>query len=394
MATALKKLTGVGGDVRKIARLLQAKAPEGHMLAYITPEEASVLKQRGGSGKPHADTGIPSFQEEDFYAGLDDAGGTDVPVPAEVQQQYAQYYQEPVTSAPQAQIRGDTDVPIPNFEQVLRDNPELYPGYAITSGSPYSTVLDPRMKFASAVDLSEYRNFADFQKRYPPIPTSFAEVTRAQPDTSEAAAFRAAGIPTTPAEMQTLGARVGPVSEAKQEVEPSVIDQLSKFTGLSQDTLKKLGIAGVTGLLGRSQTAAAREGAQQGRRELEAVATPYRQQGLQLQAQAQRGELTPQAQQSLQAVQAQAAQQAQRRGGVGAAQTQQQIEAFRQQLLAQQYDLGLKISGIGDQIALGAIRTGMQADQYVNQLTNSYFTNVIRVLYGVAPETAQQQRGA
>jgi citrate synthase len=150
----------------------------------------------------------------------------------------------------------------------------------------------------------------------------------------------------------------------------------------------------VSGLLGSRQAAAAREGAQEGRRELETVAAPYRQQGLQLQAQAQRGELTPQAQQSLQAVQAQAAQQAQRRGGVGAAQTQQQIEAFRQQLLAQQYDLGLKISGIGDQIALGAIRTGMQADQYVNQLTSSYYTNIARSLYGAAPETAQQQRGA
>jgi len=27
-------------------------------------------------------------------------------------------------------------------------------------------------------------------------------------------------------------------------------------------------------------------------------------------------------------------------------------------------------------------------------LTNSYFTNVTRALYGAAPETAQQQRGA
>jgi hypothetical protein len=194
--------------------------------------------------------------------------------------------------------------------------------------------------------------------------------------------------------MQTVARTFGPVAQGVEPKERSILDKLSESTGLSQDTLKKLGIAGVSGLMGRSQTAAAREGAQQGRRELEAVATPYRQQGLQLQAQAQRGELTPQAQQSLQAVQAQAAQQAQRRGGVGAAQTQQQVEAFRQQLLAQQYDLGLKISGIGDQIALGAIRTGMQADQYVNQLTNSYFTNVTRALYSAAPETAQQQRGA
>jgi hypothetical protein len=345
MATALKKLTGVGGDVRKIARLLQAKAPEGHMLAYITPEEASVLKQRGGSGKPHADTGIPSFQQEDFYAGLDDAGGTDVPVPAEVQQQYAQYYQDPGITVDSG-LRNLPEQPI-----------QAQPVFNVQAGQDFA-------------------------------------VPFAQPQADERAAFQAAGIPTTPAELQTVARTFGPVAQAAEPKERSILDKLSESTGLSQDTLKKLGIAGVSGLMGRSQTAAAREGAQQGRRELEAVATPYRQQGLQLQAQAQRGELTPQAQQSLQAVQAQAAQQAQRRGGVGAAQTQQQVEAFRQQLLAQQYDLGLKISGIGDQIALGAIRTGMQADQYVNQLTNSYFTNVTRALYGAAPETAQQQRGA
>ena len=65
MAT-LKKMTRMGADVRQIARLLQAKAPENHMLAYITPEEAQMLKDRGGSGKPHADTGIPSFEDEGY----------------------------------------------------------------------------------------------------------------------------------------------------------------------------------------------------------------------------------------------------------------------------------------------------------------------------------------
>ena len=38
------------------------------MLAYISPEEAQVLKDRGGSGKPHADTGIPSFELDDDLA--------------------------------------------------------------------------------------------------------------------------------------------------------------------------------------------------------------------------------------------------------------------------------------------------------------------------------------
>jgi len=98
---------------------------------------------------------------------------------------------------------------------------------------------------------------------------------------------------------------------------------------------------------------------------------------------AQRGELTPVGQQQLQAVQAQAAQGAERRGGVGAQQSMAQVEAFRQQLLQGQYDYGLKLSGIADNIMTGAIKTGMQADQYVNDLTSRYFSNMARIMANV-----------
>ena len=59
------------------------------------------------------------------------------------------------------------------------------------------------------------------------------------------------------------------------------------------------------------------------------------------------------------------------------------VEALRQQLLAGQYQLGLQVSSIGDKIAQGAIQTGMQADQYVNSLTSSYFNNIARIAGGV-----------
>ena len=75
MASAVRKLTGVGGDIRKIARLLQKEAPPGHMLAYINQEEADLLKARGGSGKPHEDTGIPSFEEEELFSNIGLAPG-------------------------------------------------------------------------------------------------------------------------------------------------------------------------------------------------------------------------------------------------------------------------------------------------------------------------------
>ena len=171
--------------------------------------------------------------------------------------------------------------------------------------------------------------------------------------------------------------------------QPSGLGKLAGALGLDKADPTKLGLAGLQAVLG---SRAARQSAAQGRagkQEMQALAAPYRAQGQQLQAQAARGELTPQAQQSLQAVQAQVAQGVQNRGGVGAAQAAAQVEAVRQQLLQSQADYGLKLSGIGDQIALGAIRAGIQADQYVNKLTASYMGNIMRVFGGTA-EPAQQ----
>ena len=127
---------------------------------------------------------------------------------------------------------------------------------------------------------------------------------------------------------------------------------------------------------------------------MQQLAQPYQQAGQAAQAAASRGELLPVGQQSLQAAQAQVAQDIQRRGGVGAQQAAVQIENLRQQLLQQQYDYGLKLSGIGDNIALGAIRTGMQADQQVNQLTNSFYSNMAYIATGMSPGVRTPTQGA
>jgi hypothetical protein len=167
------------------------------------------------------------------------------------------------------------------------------------------------------------------------------------------------------------------------------MQRLSEGTGMKEDALARLGLGGLQAVLGARTARKAAEQGKQGKAEMQAMAQPYQAKGAELQRAAQAGELTPQSQQALQAVQAQTAQQATSRGGVGTMQSQAQVEAFRQQLLASQYDYGLKLSGIGDQIALGAIKTGLQADQYVNQLTNNYYTNIARTLYGTPPQVAQ-----
>jgi len=338
MASALRKMTSVGADVRQIAALLQAKAPQGHMLAYITPKEAALLKAQGGSGEPDAETGVPSFE-------VGATGG----------ESYGDYYDN--TSAPA----------------------ESYSG---PSGAEESATVGLPPQTSETISAPPPPEISIFGNQ----PVNYQAEFGGAPVPETPATYGEAGQPRTTAELMTLAGRLGPTGEAVKPEKPYA-DRLSEALGISKDTLGKLGVAGIQGLLGGRQAAQAREAGQAGRRDIQAVAAPYQAQGQQLQAAAQRGELTPTGQQAIAAARAQAAQGAQARGGVGAQQMEAQVQALRNQLLQQQYDYGLKLSGIGDQMALGAIRTGMQADQYANQLTSSYFNNVARVAAGTPTAT-------
>lgn len=322
MASTLRKLTGVGGDVRKIAALLQKKAPPGHRLAYINDEEAALLKAHGGSGKPHEDTGIPSFELDDSLALQGDTSGG----PSEV-------------APTQDTYGGDT-----------------YAAPAISDVGSFSSVA-PQVSGGTIPAVSA----ATEAPTYDPYTTGVGQ--------GRLEAIRDAELAgTTP---------TAPTAPTKPEA-PTTL-------GMKDETLARLGLAGGLGLLGASTARKAAASGQAGAQQIQGLATPYQKQGAELQAQAQRGELTPAGQQSLQAVQAQAAQAAQARGGVGSQQTQAQVEAYRQQLLSQQYDYGLKLSGIGDNIALGAIKTGLEADRYVQQLNNSFYTNMAYIASGMSP---------
>jgi hypothetical protein len=332
MAT-LKNMTRVGADVRQIARLLQAKAPENHMLAYITPEEAQLLKDRGGSGMPDPQTGIPTYY-------VPDAQYVD---PNALEYMYNPIQESPTTMAvsPPSNIEGTAS----------------YPAGGIFSQPDYSSFMAP------PVDAPQVGQ----------VP----EVSIGSPD--RAALFGAqgygAGLP--PVEDRS---RKADLTDVLKPSDAGFMARLSKATGMKEETLARLGLGGIQAIIGSRASRKAAEQGQRGRQDMEALAAPYLQKGAELQRQAQAGELTPVARQQLEASQAQAAQAASARGGVGAQQTAARIEALRSQLLQQQYDYGLKLSGIGDQISLGAIKTGLQADQVVNQMTNSYYNNIMRTL--------------
>ena len=342
MAT-LKNMTRVGADVRQIARLLQAKAPENHMLAYITPEEAQLLKDRGGSGMPDPQTGIPTYY---------------VPEAQYVDPNAFEYMQNPVQESPTT--------------------------ISVSAPSNIEGTALPPVGVFSQPDYSSFMSNTMAAPQVGPVP----EVSIGSPD--RAALFGAqgygAGLP--PVEDRSVRADL---TDTLKPSDKGVMARLSEATGLKEDTLARLGLGGIQAIIGARASKKAADQGQRGRQEMEALAAPYLQKGAELQRQAQAGELTPVARQQLQAVQAQSAQAASARGGVGAQQTAARVEAIRNQLLQQQSDYGMKLTSIGDQIALGAIRTGLQADQYANQLTSSYFNNIMRTLSGTPTVTQTTQ---
>ena len=348
MESAIRQMTSVVGDVRKIARLLQKKAPPGHMLAYINQEEADLLKARGGSGKPHEDTGVPSFQTDDDIL-FSDVGLAPAP-PTPPQEQGPSTELKSFSVAPM-----DVSAPAqPVNMNAVRDtaNP-LFPEsqqYLRNQGGTSS----------SSVEM--------------PISDQYAQYGAGRQAAESAAALGRIGAP-----------------KPDQDLLGKTQDY---FSNLSPETKKILGqtaAGSIPALIGAYQTQQAAEQARKAKEEMMARSAPYKAQADEMITKARSGELTPVGQQQLQAVQAQAAQGAQARGGVGAQQAQAQVEAYRQQLLQGQYDYGLKLANISDQIALGAIKTGLEADRYINAATMDYFNNAIRMFQGQSPQVAGRQ---
>lgn len=322
------------------------------VLAHITPEEAKLLKKRGGRGSINPDTGLLEF--EDFYAtspyGTTDYGGAVAP----------DYTPQLGTSQ---DYTGGGYQYTPQEQQYFTDIGVPTPSYSAPS-------------YQGGVDLSQYQG---------PGVTDMGATTGAQlpqvQDLGLGSLGTRAAIPSGVPD--TFGAAsTAPTTDTQDQ--SSILDKIEKATGMNREMLAKLGIGTLQTLGGVAATSRAAKEGRQAKKEQQAIATPYQERGKQLVSAAERGELTPVGQQSLEAARARLNQSVESRGGVGVAQVTTQIEAYRQQLLQQQYDLGLKISGIGDQIALGAIKTGMEADRYVNELANSYFTNIARTIYGQA----------
>jgi hypothetical protein len=366
IAKLLKATIQESSDLKQIAKQLAQKGRGGDsMLVHITPREASMLKDAGGSGTINPDTGLMEFYQGEYdlmkYAGSPDirTGGytsgyglgyspSDFEAPVKSTGSTGSGFQETYSLVP------DNYVPNPKTGgYVSPDMADVGGQYGVGFGRT------PRAGTLTAPINPQIRLQQQAEAAAPPPTLYSSSFAPLPPEVGEAAT-------RTPGMMERLKANL-----------------------TRPETLEKLGIAGLQSL---PAIIAARQASAQGRRakeELQAMAEPYKKRGETMIQQAERGELTPVEQQQLQALQARAAQGAANRGGVGSEQAAVQIESFRQQLLANKYDMGIKIANIGDQIAAGAIKSGLQADQYVNELTSNYFQTLAMSMGGQTPFTQQ-----
>lgn len=331
IAKLLKADISMTSNLAQIAKMLEKKGRGGDtILAHITRKEAEMLKDMGGAGTVNPETGLLEFYDGEGF----EATGTDTFIGTDQTASPGQTY-EYVPSTPSELA----DYTAPGQFDYSLPTPQGY--YGIQPSTPAAVSGGVGEGIAATPEQFQVGVQA-------PTPTAYG-----------------------------LGARPADEVKAPTPQEKSFLDKLT-----TQDMIR-LGLAGGLAAYGGVQAKKGGEQAKQLAEQQRALAAPYQAQGRELVRAAQAGELTPTGQQSMQALQARLAQGVESRGGVGAQQAAAQAEAFRQQLLQQQYDYGLKVTSIGDNIALGAIKTGMQADQQLQQASMNFYTNLAAIAGGV-----------
>ena len=335
IAKLLKADLNGSSDLAAIAAMLTSKGRGNDtLLAHITPREAEILKAAGGSGTTNPETGLLEFYD-DFEA-----------MPSS-QAEFLQA-QQAAQPAPSYDTGG--------FEPQIQSQYDVAKTAEASSGGGLRATP---AAFTETVPSTQPLRFGAGEGIQATTPSTFGPQ-----------------VPTASNLGYGVTDRYTPAAAQETSTAPQEKSFLDKLT--TQDMIR-LGLAGGLGIYGAQQAKKGGQQAQQAASEQRAVGAPYQAKGQELQRAAQAGELTPTGQQSLQALQARLAQGAESRGGVGAAQVAAQAEAYRQQLLSQQYNLGLQVSNIGDQIALGAIKTGLAADQALNQASTNFYTNLAMI---------------
>ena len=94
----------LGTDLAALAKLLKSKGRgRDTVLAHITPQEAALLKRRGGRGSINPDTGLPEFEDTVDAPSPDVVPVDNAPAPVTDYSQPAPVEQAPVQQDQQVQ---------------------------------------------------------------------------------------------------------------------------------------------------------------------------------------------------------------------------------------------------------------------------------------------------
>jgi len=334
MAKQLAALLGGGLDLKALAEMLRRQGRgQDTILAHITPQEAALLKSRGGAGTMNPATGLPEFENGDFLGSYEDMA------PAEQQGFDNQVFSPETVSQP-----------------IDMSNAFIYSAPADT--------MEP----------------AQTQPQFEPAMTrSFAPQMAAMPNEfvgpQQVRDFKQEAI--------------------DQGVAPGRSFEDMLKTGAKQVLGTREGLAGLGTAAALFQARQAGQQARRMQQELSQIGAPNRALGQEMIARGQRGELTPVQQQQMAALDARQKQQLAQRGLTsGTAQQQQQarMQEMQQRGAQDLIDQGIKIAGIGDQYQAAAIRAGYAADQATRDMLNTTLTNLYRTIYGnvATPETTSK----
>lgn len=310
MAKQLAALLGGGLDLKALAEMLRRQGRgQDTILAHITPQEAALLKSRGGAGTMNPATGLPEFEDGGFLGGYEDMA------PAEQQGLDNQVFSPETVSQP----------------------------IDMSSAFIYSAPADT-MEPAQAQPQFEPAMTRSFTPQLPQMPNEFVGPQQVRD-------FKQEAIDQGAAPQREMGDLVK--SGARQVLE-----------GLKTPTGAALGQSALAALM-------ARRGYQQARKmegELRQLGQAPREVGQQQLGAGMRGELTPVQMQQIAAFQAQQ-RQALANTGQRSGTAQQQLAArtteMQQRGAQDLINQGLKNIGISDKYLQQAILAGYQADSQV-----------------------------
>jgi len=381
-------------------RVRRAGRGRDTMLAHITPQEAELLRARGGSGTINPATGLPEF--------------LDYPYPPEsydyaydVRESYPAVENLPIVTQSRDLERSPTIYPVTANTRASRvgetpdalsagnlygDTGRSFRG-AVPSAAPQENSVSPAAgqalpNIGLTSDLGEFNAYSAL----PDIAMTAAGAGLGGGVLYEGMPIDlgASGFPLGESIKQQPGFDVyrdqALLNLAARPARGGIEDALRGAARQAGEFVKTpLGYGAIGGIPALLQARRASQQARGMREELGRLGQEARTQGQQLVAQARGGQVTAAQQQALNAQRAAAMQNLSRRGitgGTAAQQVERSLQEQKGRFLEDTLNQGMRLLQVADQYTERAIRAQYAADAQAQQLLGNFFQNYMRVLAG------------